>query len=269
MGLVSTSMRLLERRAALFSAVLLGAAQPPLPSRAALSGVPDTATADELAAAYAAGARADGGRGANTMIRKRAESGVQRVGSDSPVFKPGAILDGVRSADGSTVDVSFAYPKEWTVAGGPNLDVRDVRTSDSAYLLAAPLPSGQALDTLPRSFFAELLFRSDGKYGAYGGVDDFAIAESGVALLSSPSGGEQPYRRLSLRFDVLTYNQNTVRRRALVSATAAGGSVYVLVASCLGSRFKEAQPALASIQDSFRALAAPRRLRPGPEDKPA
>ena len=103
-------MRLLKRRAALFSAVLLGAARPPLPSRATLSGVPDTATADELAAAYAAGARADGGRGANTMIRKRAESGVQRVGSDSPVFKPGAILDGVRSADGSTVDVSFAYP---------------------------------------------------------------------------------------------------------------------------------------------------------------
>ena len=118
-------------------------------------------------------------------------------------------------------------------------------------------------------FFTALLFAPDGKYGAYGGVDDFAIAESGVALLSSPSGGEQPYRRLSLRFDVLTYNQNTVRRRALVSATAAGGSVYVLVASCLGSRFKEAQPALASIQDSFRALAAPRRLRPGPEDKPA
>jgi len=176
------------------------------------------------------------------------------------MFRPGAILDGVRSADGSVVDISFAYPKDWTVSGGPNLDVRDVRTSDSAFLLVAPLPdSGKGLDALPKKFYTDLLFRPDGKYGAYGGVDDFAIADSeGVIMLTNPSGTSQAYRRLSLRFDVLSYNQNTVRRRALLSATAVGGSVYLLVASCLGSRYKDAQPELASIQQSFRALTAPR-----------
>ena len=63
---------------------------------------------------------------------------------------------------------------------------------------------------------------------------------------------------MSMRFDVLTYNQNTVRRRALLSATMVGGSVYVLVASCLGSRYKEAEADLAEIQTSFRALTASR-----------
>ena len=217
----------------------------------------ESATADEMAAAYAAGARADGGRGANTMIKKRAESGVQRIGNGSPMFKPGSILDAVRSADGSAVDIAFAYPKEWSVSEGPNLDVRNVRTSDSAFLLVAAIPAGETFEALPKKFFTDLLFRAEGN-GAYGGVDDFAVTQSELTNLKAPSGTTQPYRRMSIRFDVLTYNQNTVRRRALLSATMVGGSVYVLVASCLGSRYKEAEADLAEIQTSFRALTASR-----------
>jgi len=247
-----------RRRWVLLSSAMLSLSPNTRPAVAALSGMSESATADEMAAAYAAGARADGGRGANTMIKKRAESGVQRIGKGSPMFKPGSILDAVRSADGSAVDIAFAYPKEWSVSEGPNLDVRNVRTSDSAFLLVAAMPAGETFEALPKKFFTDLLFRAEGKYGAYGGVDDFAVTQSELTNLKAPSGTTQPYRRISMRFDVLTYNQNTVRRRALLSATMVGGSVYVLVASCLGSRYKEALADLAEIQTSFRALTASR-----------
>ena len=251
-------MEATRRRWVLLSSAMLSLSPNTRPAVAALSGMSESATADEMAAAYAAGARADGGRGANTMIKKRAESGVQRIGKGSPMFKPGSILDAVRSADGSAVDIAFAYPKEWSVSEGPNLDVRNVRTSDSAFLLVAAMPAGGTFEALPKKFFTDLLFRAEGKYGAYGGVDDFAVTQSELTNLKAPSGTTQPYRRISMRFDVLTYNQNTVRRRALLSATMVGGSVYVLVASCLGSRYKEALADLAEIQTSFRALTASR-----------
>ena len=76
------------------------------------------------------------------MIKERADTGLQRIGGD-PLFKPGAILDAMRSDDGTIVDVSFSYPEQWTLAKGPNLDVRDIKTSDSAFVLVAPLPKGK------------------------------------------------------------------------------------------------------------------------------
>ena len=60
---------------------------------------------------------------------------------------------------------------------------------------------------------------------------------------------------MSLKFAPLTYNMNTVERRALVSATAVGGTVFILVSGSLATRFKAMQPELAAVQDSFRVLA--------------
>ena len=98
----------------------------------------------------------------------------------------------MRSADGTIVDVSFAYPEKWTVSKGPNLDVRDVTTSDSAFVLVAPLPRGKktAAD-LPAAFFTTLLFAPDGKYGAYGSVDDFKTSNVEVVELTNPRGATQ------------------------------------------------------------------------------
>eukprot|EP00966_Prymnesium_polylepis_P155774 3598481-Prymnesium_polylepis.1 len=210
-------------------------------------------SADELQKQYSAGARAGGGRGANALLKARAESGVRRIGG-SPIFKPGSILDGVRSDDGSAVDITFTYPEAWT----SNLDVRDVRSSDSAFLLVALLPAGKSIETLSKSFFTDLLFAKDGKYGSYGGVDDFSLKDWELTSLNTPSGGAQQYRRCSIRFSALTYNANTVERRAKMSATALGGSVFVLVAGCLGTRFKDAGQELASAQTSFRAYSSGR-----------
>ena len=116
--------------------------------------------------------------------------------------------------------------------------------------------------TLPASFFTELLFAKDGKYGSYGGVDDVRVVSQSSDSLSTPTGDRQTYRRLELKFSVLTYNQNTVIRRALVSATAAGGSVYLISAGCLDSRFKTIKDDLATCQGSFRALGGRTRKVP-------
>jgi len=237
-------------RRALLSAALLATARRPLAAHADLTGGDQA-----MATQYASGARASGGRGANTMIKPRSEMGVMRIGG-SPLFKPGTILDGVRSEDGSAVDVSFSFPEKWSLSGGPNLDVRDVKTSDSAFLLVAPLPRGKTLEDLPKRFFTDLLFSPQGKYGAYGGIDDYSISTFEMLSFTNPSGAPQPYRRLAVRFDVLTYNQNTVQRKALISATSLGGSVFILVAGSLGSRYKDAAESLASIQTSFRATSA-------------
>ena len=69
------------------------------------------------------------------LVKMRAVTGIERIGDASPLFKPGQILDSVRTADGKAAAISFSFPEPWIVAGGPNLDVRDVKTSDSAALI--------------------------------------------------------------------------------------------------------------------------------------
>ena len=195
------------------------------------------------------------GRSLNALIKTRAETGVERIGDASPLFKKGQILDSVRAADGSAVTLSFAFPEAWTLSGGPNLDVRDVKESDSAFVLVAPLPaSKRSIEDIPISWFLDLLFAKGGKYGQYGTCDDRKVVKSDVVAASLPTGGTQLYRTLDLKFAPLSYNANTVERRALLSATSVGGSVFVLVSGSLATRYKKLQPELLAVRESFRAI---------------
>ena len=194
------------------------------------------------------------GRPLNALIKMRSETGVERVSaSASPLFKPGQILDELRTADGGIANVVFAFPEEWTLAGGPNLDVRNIRESDSAFVLVAPLPQMQKFESLADDFFLDIIFSPTGKYGSYGAVDDRKVVKCELTSVRTPQGQQQSYRRLDLKFSPLSYNQNTVQRRALISATAVGGSVFICVAGSLANRFKQLRPELANIQESFRA----------------
>ena len=131
-----------------------------------------------------------------------------------------------------------------------------MKDSDSAFVLAAPLPPKKSIESLDESFFLNVLFDPKGKYGQYGAVDDRKVVKSELVSLTVPSGGQQAYRRINLKFAPLSYNQNTVQRRALISATAVGGSVFICVAGSLENRYKALQPELVSIQESFRALGS-------------
>jgi len=223
-------------------------------------------SADELQGALG-GLKPGTGRALNGLIKMRAVTGVERLSLGSYVFKPGQVLDEVRAVDGSAVSVSFNFPESWIAADGPNIDVRDVKESDSAFLLVAPLPTSArgSIEKLPPEFFIDVLFSPQGKYGAYGAVDERKVTSSSLVELSLPSGGQQPYRRLALSFSPLTYNQNLVERRALVSATAVGGSAFIFVTGCLANRYKKVKEDLLDTNQSFRAIGSGRKAPPREE----
>jgi len=241
----------------LASLVLLSAV-PTLPVFALDGGVTaDTARiqSEAMGVEAAGGLKAGTGRPLNALIKMRAETGVQRTGAvETPLFKPGQCFDELKTARGAA-EVAFSFPEAWTMATGPNLDVRDVKTSDSSFVLAAPLPDKRTFESLKDAWFMEVIFNPLGKYGSYGAVEERKVVSSSLVPLRLPSGGEQAYRRMSLKFAPLTYNMNTVERRALVSATAVGGTVFILVSGSLATRFKAMQPELVAVQDSFRVLA--------------
>ena len=188
-----------------------------------------------------------------------AETGVVRVGDASPLFKAGQVLDQLKTSDDGQAEVLFSFPPEWTLAGGPNLDVRDVKQSDSAFVLAAPIPSKTKFEALNDEWFLEVLLDPMGKFGQYGKCDDRKVVSSALEATTLPTGQKQSYRKIELKFAPLTYNGNTVERRALISATSVGGTVFMIVAGSLATRFKKLKPDLLEIQTSFRAIgrAAP------------
>ena len=89
-----------------------------------------------------------------------------------------------------------------------------------------------------------------------GKCDDRKVVSSTLEQLTSPTGGKQLYRRLALKFAPLSYNGNTVERRALISATSVGGTVFILVAGSLANRYKRLQADLLEVQTSFRAIGS-------------
>ena len=195
------------------------------------------------------------GRSLNALIKMRAVTGVTRANPESsPVFKPGQILDNLLSANGGAVTLGFTYPANWNVAGGPNLDVRDLKESDSAFVLATDMPAGKRFEDLKDDFFLDLLFDPAGKYGSYGTVEDRKVVSCSLASVTNPNGAQQSYRRMALKFAPLTYNGNTVERRSVISATEVGGTVFLLAAGSLATRYKKIEPDLLAIQDSFRVL---------------
>lgn len=209
-------------------------------------------TPEELAGALG-GLKPGTGRPLNALIKFRAETGVERLVDTSPLFKAGQILDNLRTADGGVAEIAFSFPEAWTLAGGPNLDVRDVRQSDSAFVLVAKQPAKTPFEKLNDDFFLDVIFDPAGKYGQYGKCDDRTVKKSTLEQLTLPSGGKQPYRRIDLKFAPLSYNANTVERRALISATSVGGSVFILVTGSLANRFKAMKEDLIGVQESFRA----------------
>jgi hypothetical protein len=277
-----------RREALSLASLVLLSAVPTLPVFALDGGVSadDARVQSEAMGVEAAGGlKAGTGRPLNALIKMRAETGVERTGAvETPLFKAGQCFDELKTARGSA-EVAFSFPEAWTMATGPNLDVRDVKTSDSSFVLVAPLPDKRTFESLKDAWFMEaplspnpspdpspdpspkpnpfnpnpdpnkVIFNPLGKYGSYGAVEERKVVSSKLVPVRLPSGGEQAYRRMSLKFAPLTYNMNTVERRALVSATAVGGTVFILVSGSLATRFKTMQPELVAVQDSFRVLA--------------
>lgn len=237
---------------AVSSAVATPAVEPEGSGATAGTGlVAGAAEAESSGATSARGARP--ARGAAALLRERAKTGVSRTGlipAEQAVASPGIFSDELRGVGdpSAVVGVSFSFPPSWTQARGPNVDLRNIRTSDGAFLLAAALPAGTtSVRSLPDSFFTRALFAPDGKYTAYGSVDDFKVISSRV---DERAGVD--YRTLDIKFAALSFNYNLVERRLLLTAAGVGDSVFMLAASALANRYETVAADLRGVCDSFR-----------------
>ncbi|GAX28125.1 hypothetical protein FisN_6Lh058 [Fistulifera solaris] len=189
--------------------------------------------------------------------KSRPQTGVVfRDGSDVSQDRSGAvaaeILVGTKK-DPQPVLVSFVAP--WKLEKGSVFDVecRDGRTGEGAFLAVTQNTQGKSLQSLPNSFFLERLFDPTGRFSFYGPPTD-------IKVKSSRMQGDN-YRRIELTFSSLSQSTNAeIPRRAVVVATIPAGTenAVMLVGSASASRWKVAEPAVLQTVESFRAVPAPK-----------
>ncbi|CAM9304883.1 unnamed protein product [Chrysoparadoxa australica] len=202
-----------------------------------------------LAESYQTGIRFEGGAGG--LGKTAAASGYNRSGLDSS-DSSGTFVDEVTPDIGELALVSFEFPKTWILnKSHATIDARDFSSGDAAYVLCASL-GGKAAESVPAQAISSIVFSKTGKYGAYGEAED-------VKVISDRVSGAT--RTLEYSFTALTPALRTVPKRAIVTVQAAGGAVYVLVASTSQLRYKKVEGALRAVGRSFRVAVAPQKRR--------
>ena len=88
-------------------------------------------------------------------------------------------------ADLSAVLVSFSSP--WPLAKGTVFDVecRDAKTGDGAFLSVTEKTDGKSMEDIPSSFFLDQLFAPTGRFSFYGSPTNIKIKKSEVIVSSS------------------------------------------------------------------------------------
>ena len=163
--------------------------------------------------------------------------------------------------------VSFQYPRLWTPIG-QDIEVIDGNSGTLAYLVAAPLPDGASLSSLPRAWFGESLFEPQGKLVRRGvSIDSFRVTSS--ALLERANSDEREYRQLGLKYATVGGSGRTIDRKGLVTACEAAGLVYMFVATANAVRWDNDEKKIVEMSGSFHlepanAISAA-RTEPKPE----
>lgn len=232
------------------------------PAAAASAGKQDSLDVQEF---LRTGIDPGGNMGVSSQAGKsRPETGVVfRDGSQVLQDRSGAvsaeILTGTR-ANPSAVLVNFVSP--WTLEKGSVFDVetRDGKTGDGAFLAVSKGVSGKALSDLPSSFFLERLFDPTGRFSFYGSPTDVKIKSDVI---------QNNVRLIELSFSNLSQSTNAeIPRKALLAATIPSGSdnAVMLIGSATAIRWKKgSEKAIRQTIDSFRAIPAPKtnmKLRP-------
>jgi len=179
---------------------------------------------------------------------------VLRDGSEVSRDKSGNVLSEIllgKSSDPTPVLATFSSP--WPLAKGGLFDVecRDAKTGDGAFLTVASA-KGKSVADLPKTFFTDSLFSSTGRFSFYGAPTDVRVKKSDV---------DGPYRYLEILFSNLSQSTNAeIPRTALVAATIPEGTDYVvmLVGSSTSNRWKRgAEKSVRETVGSFKATLAP------------
>eukprot|EP00547_Thalassionema_nitzschioides_P002639 CAMPEP_0194212530 /NCGR_PEP_ID=MMETSP0156-20130528/12512_1 /TAXON_ID=33649 /ORGANISM="Thalassionema nitzschioides, Strain L26-B" /LENGTH=251 /DNA_ID=CAMNT_0038940375 /DNA_START=60 /DNA_END=815 /DNA_ORIENTATION=- len=159
------------------------------------------------------------------------------------------------SGPGGNTPVLASYSSPWSLAKGMVFDVecRDARTGDGAFLSVSQPVGGKNIDQLKDLFILTNLLKPNGRFSFYGEPTD-------VKVKASEMKGN--YRIIDLSFSALSQaTQTEIPRRARVAATIPEGSdqAVILVASASAIQWKKgSDKAIASTIESFRAVPAPR-----------
>jgi len=164
------------------------------------------------------------------------------------------LLTGTKK-DPKAVLVSFVSP--WKLETGPVFDVecRDGKTGDGAFVAVTKSVGGKSLDELPLSFFLDRLFDPTGRFSFYGSPTDIKVKPSKVGDASNRK------RYLEVSFSSLSQSTNAeIPRKALLAATLPEGSdsVIMLVGSANANRWNSVKDSLIKTADSFNAIPAPK-----------
>ena len=189
--------------------------------------------------------------------KSRPQTGVIfRDGSDVLQDKSGAVSAEIltrKKADPQAVLISFVSP--WKLETGPVFDVecRDGKTGDGAFLAVTQSTEGKSLSQLPDSFFLSRLFDPTGRFSFYGSPTD-------IKVRSSKTEGDKRY--MEVNFSGLSQSTNAeIPRKAYLVATIPKGSdnAVMLVGSSTASRWKKgSEESIRKTVDSFSAAPAPK-----------
>jgi len=192
--------------------------------------------------------------------KSRPQTGVVfRDGTDVLQGKNGDVsaelLVGTKASPQSVL-VSFNAPYKLEKGSVFDVECRDGKTGDGAFLAVTESTNGKSLEELPSSFFLERLFDPTGRFSFYGPPTDVKVKKS--TLLDN---GER--RMLQLTFSNLSQSTNAeIPRNAVVVATIPKGTsnALMIVASSNSSRWRKGggESRAMEIVDSFRAVPAPK-----------
>jgi len=212
-----------------------------------ISLLPSIASAES----YQSGIVFEGGAGG--LSKKQADTGVRRMGYD--LGGDGSFLDEVQLRDGTRVLVSFTYPSSWRSSNKETaIDVRDLQTSDSAFVTVKTLPekyAEMAVGDLPARIVTDTLFSKDGKFGSYGVPED-------VKVKSDTKGNLKNRRSFEISFTAYTPAMRTVLKESFVTAIKVESTLLLLTSTTNKSRYKIMKGSLKDISDSFQAAKAPK-----------
>jgi len=227
-----------------------------LPSAAnAAAAVQDSLEIEEF---LRTGVDSGGNMGVSSQAGKsRPQTGVVfRDGTDVLQSKKGdvsaEILVGTK-ADPKSVLISFTAPYKLETGGVFDVECRDQKTGDGAFLAVTEKANGKSLEELDSSFFMQRLFDPTGRFSFYGPPTDVKVKKSTMV------NGQ---RLLEVSFSNLSQSTNAeIPRNAVIVATIPKGTdnAVMLVASANASRWKKgADLTSKAIVDSFSAIPSPK-----------
>ena len=191
--------------------------------------------------------------------KSRPQTGVVfRDGTDVLQGKSGDVsaelLTGTK-AQPTAVLVSFNAPYKLETGSVFDVECRDGKTGDGAFLAVTESTNGKSLEELPSSFFLSRLFDPTGRFSFYGPPTDVKVKKSTIL-----DGGNR--RLIELTFSNLSQSTNAeIPRNALLVATIPNNTnnAVMLVVSSNANRWKKgAQTRALEIADSFNAIQAPK-----------